>query len=87
MLRDGHGARAISDLIAMICQAVAEIHGVQVHTVLLLKPGALPKTSSGKIRHRACAQALSGGQLAEVVRWIKPNTGLESAALLQGVRI
>jgi acyl-CoA synthetase (AMP-forming)/AMP-acid ligase II len=87
ILRDGQGARAISDLIAMICQAVAEVHGVQVHTVLLLKPGALPKTSSGKIRHRACAQALSGGQLAEVVRWIKPNTGLESAALLQGVRI
>ena len=76
LLREGKGARAISDLIGSICQGVAEIHGVQLHTVALLKPGALPKTSSGKIRHRACAQALSGGQLAEVVRWIKPNTNL-----------
>ena len=88
LLREGNGARAISDLIARICQAVAEVHGVQLHTVALLKPGALPKTSSGKIRHRACAQALSGGQLAELVRWIKPNTGpSDSAAMLQGVGI
>ncbi|HEX2268977.1 MAG TPA: fatty acyl-AMP ligase [Pyrinomonadaceae bacterium] len=64
-----------TNLIGSICQAVAEIHGIQLHTVALLKPGALPKTTSGKIRHRACAQALSDGQLAEVVRWVKPNTG------------
>ncbi|HEX5886615.1 MAG TPA: fatty acyl-AMP ligase [Pyrinomonadaceae bacterium] len=72
-------------LIGRICQAVAEIHGVQLHTIALLKPGALPKTSSGKIRHRACAEALSGGQWAEVLRWIKPNT--DSAAMLQGAAI
>jgi acyl-CoA synthetase (AMP-forming)/AMP-acid ligase II len=88
LLREGKGARAISDLIGRICHAVAEIHGVQLHTVALLKPGALPKTSSGKIRHGACAQALLDGQLAEVVRWIKPNTGpSDSAAILHGVGI
>jgi acyl-CoA synthetase (AMP-forming)/AMP-acid ligase II len=65
--------RVISDLIGTICGAVAEIHGIQLHTIALLKPGALPKTTSGKIPHRACAQALSGGQLAELVRWIKPD--------------
>jgi acyl-CoA synthetase (AMP-forming)/AMP-acid ligase II len=74
----------VSDLISSICQAVAEVHGVQLHTIALLKPGALPKTSSGKIRHRACAQALSGGQLAEVVRWIKPS---DSSGTLQRVGI
>lgn len=72
------------NLIGSICQAVAEVHGIQLHTVALLKPGALPKTTSGKIRHRACAQALSDGQLAEVVRWVKPNTG---PATLQRVGI
>ena len=88
MLREGKGSGAISDLIGRICQAVAEIHGVQLHTVALLKPGALPKTSSGKIRHRACAQALSGGQLAEVVRWIKPNmVSPDSGVTAQGVGI
>jgi len=81
LLREG--ARAISDLIGTIRRAVAEIHGVQLHIVALLKPGALPKTSSGKIRHRACAQALSGGQLAEIVRWVQPDAGpLDSVATL-----
>ena len=77
LLREGDGerARAISELIDRIRRAIAEIHGVQLHTVAFLKPGALPKTTSGKIRHRACSQALSGGQLAEVARWIKPDTG------------
>jgi acyl-CoA synthetase (AMP-forming)/AMP-acid ligase II len=88
LLREARGARAISDLIGTICQAVAEIHGIQLHTVALLKPGALPKTSSGKIRHHVCAQALLGGQLGEVVRWIKPNTTPSaSAATLQRVGI
>lgn len=34
-------------------QAVAALHEVQVHDVLFLKPGAIPKTSSGKIQRRA----------------------------------
>ena len=81
LLREG--APAISDLIGAIRRAVAEIHGVQIHTVALLEPGALPKTSSGKIRRRACAQALSGGQLAEIVRWVQPHAGpSESEATL-----
>jgi acyl-CoA synthetase (AMP-forming)/AMP-acid ligase II len=71
-------------LIGRICAAVAEIHGIQLHTIALLKPGALPKTTSGKIPHRACAQALLGGQLAELVRWIKPEVGpFDSATTLQ----
>jgi acyl-CoA synthetase (AMP-forming)/AMP-acid ligase II len=81
LLREG--ARAISELIGTIRRAVAEIHGVQLHTVALLRPGALPKTTSGKIRHRDCAQALSGGQLAEIVRWVQPDAGpTDSAATL-----
>jgi acyl-CoA synthetase (AMP-forming)/AMP-acid ligase II len=83
LLHEAEGARAIFDLIGTIRQAIAEVHGVQLHTVALLRPGALPKTSSGKIRHRACAQALSSGQLAEVVRWVKPDAVLSDAATLQ----
>jgi acyl-CoA synthetase (AMP-forming)/AMP-acid ligase II len=67
------GSQTISSLISAIRQAVAETHGIQLHTITLLKPGTLPKTSSGKIRHRDCAQALSGGLLDELVRWVEPN--------------
>ena len=40
--------------IGAIRQAVAENHELQVYAVVLLKPGQLPKTSSGKIKRHAC---------------------------------
>lgn len=40
--------------IGAIRQAVAENHELQVYAVVLLKPGHLPKTSSGKIKRHAC---------------------------------
>jgi acyl-coenzyme A synthetase/AMP-(fatty) acid ligase len=35
-------------------RAVAEEHKAAVHEVVLLKAGAIPKTSSGKIERHAC---------------------------------
>lgn len=43
----------IEEVIAAIRQAVAEEHEVQVSAVVLIKPGTIPKTSSGKIQRRA----------------------------------
>jgi acyl-CoA synthetase (AMP-forming)/AMP-acid ligase II len=40
-----------------IRRAVAESHGLRAHAVLLLKPGELLRTSSGKIRRQACRAA------------------------------
>jgi natural product biosynthesis luciferase-like monooxygenase protein len=37
-----------------IRQAVWQEHGLQVYAVLLLKPGGIPKTSSGKIQRSTC---------------------------------
>jgi amino acid adenylation domain-containing protein len=49
-------------LAATIRQAVAEQHEVQVYAVALIKHGSLPKTSSGKIQHRATRDKfLEGG--------------------------
>ena len=42
------------EVIQAIRKAVSEIHELQVHTVLLLKPRSIPKTSSGKIQRHAC---------------------------------
>jgi acyl-CoA synthetase (AMP-forming)/AMP-acid ligase II len=36
--------------------AVAEEHGVQVFAVELIKPGRIPKTSSGKVQRHACRE-------------------------------
>ena len=43
-----------------IRQTVSRVHGLRVETIVLVKPGSLPKTSSGKIqRSRCCSQFLA----------------------------
>lgn len=44
-------------------RAVAEGHDLHAHAVLLLKPGSIIKTSSGKVRRRACRAAYEAGAL------------------------
>jgi acyl-CoA synthetase (AMP-forming)/AMP-acid ligase II len=44
----------IAAVATAIRQAVANEHSVRVHDVLLIKTGAIPKTSSGKIQRHAC---------------------------------
>ena len=56
----------VEDVTAAIRQAVAEEHEVQVHTVVLIKPGSILKTSSGKIQRRATRSAFLAGQLSAI---------------------
>ncbi|HVR96174.1 MAG TPA: AMP-binding protein, partial [Thermoanaerobaculia bacterium] len=49
-------------------RAVAEEHEVQVHEVVLVRAGTVPKTSSGKIQRHACLTLYLGGELAVVGR-------------------
>lgn len=44
----------IKEVAAAIRQAITQNHELQVYGVLLLKPGGVPKTSSGKIQRHAC---------------------------------
>ncbi|WP_460200814.1 class I SAM-dependent methyltransferase [Scytonema sp. NUACC21] len=46
-----------------IRQAVTEEHEVQVYAVVLIKPGSIPKTSSGKIQRRATRAQFQNGEL------------------------
>jgi len=47
-----------------IRRAVAEEHDVRAHTVVLVQPGSIPKTSSGKLQRYACRTAFLNGSLA-----------------------
>jgi amino acid adenylation domain-containing protein len=49
--------------------AVAQKHEVAVHTLALLPPGTLPKTSSGKIQRHACRAGLVSGELQLLAEW------------------
>ncbi len=52
-----------------ICAAVSEEHELQVSAIRLLKPFALPKTSSGKVQRSACRLGYLQGDLQEVASW------------------
>jgi acyl-CoA synthetase (AMP-forming)/AMP-acid ligase II len=49
------------DLIQSIGREVFKNHDLQVYSTLLLKPGAIPKTSSGKIQRHACRTSFLTG--------------------------
>lgn len=45
-----------------IAQRCHDRHGVTPQRVLLLRQGALPRTTSGKVRHASCKEMLASGQ-------------------------
>ncbi|NDJ21054.1 amino acid adenylation domain-containing protein [Nostoc sp. B(2019)] len=53
----------LEEVISAIRQAVTEEHEVQVYAVVLIKPGSIPKTSSGKIQRRATRTQFQNGEL------------------------
>ncbi|WP_445629023.1 amino acid adenylation domain-containing protein [Nostoc sp. DSM 114167] len=57
----------LAEVISAIRQAVTEEHEVQVYAVVLIKPGSILKTSSGKIQRRATRAQFQNGELNIVV--------------------
>ena len=74
-------------LFAAIRTAVVDGHGVDLHSIVLIRPGQLPKTSSGKKARFACRLAFesdfseSGEASIDVVaRWEVTDTPFAAAA-------
>jgi amino acid adenylation domain-containing protein len=61
------------EVISNLRQAVAEEHEIQIYAVLLIKPGTISKTSSGKIQRRATKAAFIGNNLDIVASNIAKN--------------
>lgn len=56
-------------VIATINQAIATEHNLQTYATVLVKPGTIPKTSSGKIKRYACKAEFIAGTLNVVGDW------------------
>ncbi len=56
----------VDEVLGNIRQAVTQEHQVQIHALLLLEPGTIPKTSSGKIQRRACREGFLTHTLAAI---------------------
>jgi acyl-CoA synthetase (AMP-forming)/AMP-acid ligase II len=53
----------VGAVVRAIRRAVAEAHDVRVHTVVLLRAGRIPKTTSGKVQRHACRVGFLKGTL------------------------
>jgi acyl-CoA synthetase (AMP-forming)/AMP-acid ligase II len=56
-------------LILDIREAVGAAHGIQVSAVALVAPGAIPKTTSGKLQRFACREGLLSGRMIPLSFW------------------
>lgn len=61
-------------IVPRVRQAIAEHHDLQLHGLQLIKTGAIPKTSSGKIRRYLCRAGYLDQQLAALYTWQGPVT-------------
>lgn len=55
-------------------KAVAENHELQLYAIALIKPGTIPKTSSGKIQRRECKTSFLENSLNIIARWQQSST-------------
>ncbi|HEX8174593.1 MAG TPA: amino acid adenylation domain-containing protein, partial [Pyrinomonadaceae bacterium] len=72
----------LTEVFESIQRAIAEEHELQVYTILLIKPGSIPKTSSGKIQRHACRAAFLAGSMDAIGVW-NANRSSESEAQAQ----
>ncbi len=59
----------LAGIVEAIRQAVSEDHELQAYAIVLIKPGTILKTSSGKIQRRAIKEAFLKGTLEVIFQW------------------
>jgi acyl carrier protein len=64
-LEHGHEETA-RDVISSIRRAISEEHELRTYTVVLVRPGAVPKTPNGKLQRLLCREAYLEGRLTIV---------------------
>jgi FkbH-like protein len=67
------GAIDSETLIANIRAAVSREHDLTARTVILVKPGSVPRTTSGKIQRLNCREAFLNGELQATVQSVLPS--------------
>ncbi len=58
-----------SGILAAVRQAITDQHELLPHAVILLQPGTLPKTSSGKVQRQACKLSFAARSLEIIEAW------------------
>ncbi|HVG08705.1 MAG TPA: AMP-binding protein, partial [Thermoanaerobaculia bacterium] len=59
----------IAEIAAAVRAAVADEHELPLYALVLIRPGTIPKTTSGKIQRSLCREELLAGSLSVVSEW------------------
>lgn len=68
-----------SAVVRTIRGAISEHHALHTHAIVLIKPASLPRTTSGKVRRKACRAAYLENSLPAVAAWASPLAPAPSA--------
>jgi amino acid adenylation domain-containing protein len=81
--------RPTEEILAALRSAIAEGHELSVHEVVLLRPGGIPRTSSGKIQRSLCRAQYLAGELEVLAsgRGAVPAGPPPPAALVEQVSV
>jgi acyl-CoA synthetase (AMP-forming)/AMP-acid ligase II len=71
-----HAQADLDRLIGAMRLAVAREHEIELYGIMLLNPGHVPKTSSGKIQRRLCRLQFLEGSLKPIGGWLGTQNGL-----------
>jgi fatty acid CoA ligase FadD21 len=55
-LKNGYDAGGFDVVKSDVIAAISRAHGLQVADIVLVEPGSIPTTTSGKIRRSACVE-------------------------------
>jgi acyl transferase domain-containing protein/acyl-CoA synthetase (AMP-forming)/AMP-acid ligase II/acetylornithine/succinyldiaminopimelate/putrescine aminotransferase/predicted amino acid dehydrogenase/acyl carrier protein len=58
-----------AEVLQAIRSAVSDGHGLKVHAIRLVKPGTIPRTSSGKIQRHLCRSRFQQKSLSVAAEW------------------
>lgn len=64
-----HTAEDVAVVLNAIRRAVSAGHEIQIHAIVILNRGSLPKTASGKMQRHACERLLRQDSDAVLARW------------------
>ncbi|MEO1620577.1 MAG: AMP-binding protein [Cyanobacteria bacterium J06632_3] len=68
----------VSEIFDAMRACISQQHGLQVWVIALLKPGHLPKTTSGKVQRQICKQKFKADTLEVVSQWERTTPQGES---------
>jgi fatty acid CoA ligase FadD21 len=63
---DGDAMRWLTEVKSDVTSAISNAHGVNVRDLVLVSPGSIPTTTSGKIRRTACVEQYRQDQFSRL---------------------